>query len=203
MRSFFQRWAGAPAALAAGFMLALAGCLSAPKSSTGATATVATSTVAIDHIAQRYLAEENFKRISEYFTGRENKSGRVIERTDPKQRTGYYFIVDLAWHPGVVLPAGTRAELQYIRSDNPAPRTAEFTFSSATGTWPEIYLGLTGADWPQDEFTITAYKLTLEDAQGRVLAERQSFLWALPDAVTPAVASTPAAPATAAAPSNP
>jgi hypothetical protein len=135
----------------------------------------------------------DFQRISEYFTGVENKTGRVIERTDPKVRGGYYFIISLAWHPGTVLPAGTQAEIDYISSESPVPRQAKFVFSSATGTWPEICLGLTGADWPNKERTIVAYKLTLEDAAGQVLASQQSFLWSLPDSAVPGVvAATPA-----------
>jgi hypothetical protein len=141
--------------------------------------------VAINHVDAQYMEAANFRRISEYFTGVENKSGRVIERTDPKERAGYYFIINLAWHPGTVLPAGTQAEIGYIRSDTPTPRTAKFVFSSATGTWPEICLGL----------TLVAYKLTLEDAAGKVLASRQSFLWNLPDSPAPVAAATAPVPA--------
>jgi hypothetical protein len=180
--------------LAAGLGL-LAGCSTPPASATSGPTEVSSPGVAISHVDHHYMEAANFQRISEYFTGVENKTGRVIERTDPKERAGYYFIVNLAWHPGTVLPAGTQAELDYIRSDNPAPRQAKFVFSSATGTWPEICLGLTGAAWPEKTLTIMAYKLTLEDAGGKVLASRQSFLWSLPDSTAPVAATAAPAPA--------
>ena len=194
MRSLSPPRVWATALLAAGLGL-LAGCSTPPASATSGSTEVSSPGVVIQHVDHHYMEAANFRRISEYFTGVENKSDRVIERTDPRERAGYYFIISLAWHPGIVLPAGTQAELDYIRSDNPAPRHAKLVFSSATGTWPEICLGLTGADWPDKLSTIVAYKLTLEDAAGKVLASRQSFLWSLPDNAAPAAAT--------AAPANP
>lgn len=178
-------WAAGMLAVAcAGLM----GC-STPKSATSGPAGTSTAGVEIKYVDHHWVDAVNFKRISEYFTGVENKSGRVIERTDPKERAGYYFIVDLAWHPGVVLPAGTVAELDYVRNDNAIAKHAKFVFSEDTGTLPEFCLGLTGADWKNKDETIIAYKLTLEDTAGKVLATRQSFLWALPDNVSGATAA--------------
>jgi len=174
----------ARAAGAAGLLLALAGCWSAPLGPTsGSPVAPINANVTIKAIAQRYIDGDKFKRISEYFDGVENKGGQIIERSQPGDRTGYYFIVDLDWHPGVTLPKGTKAELQYIRSDTPSAQTANFTFSSDTGTWPEILLGLTGSDWPRADFGIVAYKLTFRTADGTVLADHESFLWALPRSI--------------------
>ena len=196
MRSLPPARVWATALLAAGLTL-LGGCSTPPTSATSGPTGVSSPGVEIDHVDHHYMAAANFQRISEYFTGVENKSDRVIERTDPKQRAGYYFIVNLAWHPGMVLPAGTQAELDYISGDIPAPRHAKFIFSTATGTWPEICLGLTGADWTDKSAQIVAYKLTLEDAAGKVLAARQSFLWALPEKTDTATTTAAAAPAPA------
>jgi hypothetical protein len=165
----------------AGLAVALGGCLSAPQGPTSAGAIPPTGgNVSINAVAQRYIEESHFKRISEYFTNTENKGGNIIERTDPQQRTGYYFIVDLDWRLGVVIPAGTKAVLDYIRADNPAPRQAVFTFSTAASTWSEIFLGLTGADWPSATTELVAYRLRLETADGQLLAEHKSFLWDMP-----------------------
>jgi hypothetical protein len=165
--------------------------------------------VRIAYVTSRYIEAEKFMRISEYFTGVESKSGRIIERTDPTQRTGYYFIVDLSWHPGVVLPKGTKVELDYVRNDIAAPQHAEFTFPAAAGTWPEIFLGLTGAAWPRDDLSIVAYQITLEDPDGTTLAEQESFLWGLPplktepdDKVAAATGAPTASSATTAAPAT-
>jgi hypothetical protein len=171
-------WARAVLALG---LCALAGCSSPPASATSAPAGVGTDGVAITHVDQRYIEDMDFRRISEYFTGQENTSGRLIERTDPQQRAGYYFIVSLAWHPHTTLPAGTQADVDYIRKDDPQPRHAHFTFSAPTGTFNEILLGLTGTDWTDQDATMVAWKVTLKDAAGAVLADRQSFLWSLPE----------------------
>ena len=110
--------------------------------------------------------------------------------------------MDLDWNPGTVLPKGTLVRLDYIRTDSPTPRHANYAFSESTGTWPEFLLGLTGSDWPRADLGIVAYQLTLYDPQGSVLDKRQSFLWALPPSVgrvDPAgLSAAPAAPAVSA-----
>ncbi|MGA2053532.1 MAG: hypothetical protein ABSH19_09490 [Opitutales bacterium] len=195
----------AQAGFAAGLAALLGGCLSAPQGPTseGAAGPVG-GNVSINAVAQRYIDGSHFKRITEYFDNEENKGGHIIERTDPKDRTGYYFIVDLDWHPGVVMPKGTKVVLDYIRGDNTTPREAVFTFPNDQGTWSEVFLGLTGADWPSATTELVAYKLTFETASGQVLASHQSFLWALPDLAqkAPAVASDGGNTTTAAATSS-
>jgi hypothetical protein len=202
----------AQAGFLAGLAAMLGGCLSAPQGPTTEHTVSATGgNVSIDSVAQRYIDAGRFKRISEYFDDQENKGGHVVERTQPNDRTGYYFIVDLDWHPGVIMPAGTKVVLDYIRGDNPTPRQAVFTFPKAASTWSEIFVGLTGSDWPSATMELVAYKLTIETADGTVLAQHKSFLWDLPDlkkstdsapktAVnTPAAGNSTAAPAASAA----
>ncbi len=193
MRIFSHRQAWTGAALAAALLL-LPAC-QMPTSATSTAPGVSTEGVAIAHVDHRYIAAQDFVRISEYFTGKENPSGRLIERTDPAERGGYYFIVSLTWHPGVELPAGTQADVDYIRSDDPDARHAHFVFAEPTGTLPEILLGLTGKDWTDKNTKLTAYKVTLKDAAGKVLSDHQSFLWALPEPAKLADATpTPAKP---------
>jgi hypothetical protein len=182
MTHAWHRRVFAQAGLAAGLAAVLGGCLSAPQGPTSAGAAPEPGgNVSIDAVAQRYIDGSHFMRITEYFDYQENKGGHIIERTDPKDRTGYYFIVDLDWHPGVVMPKGTKVVLDYIRGDNTTPRQAVFTFPNDQGTWSEVFLGLTGADWPSATTEMVAYKLTFETADGKVLASHQSFLWNLPD----------------------
>lgn len=194
MRAPSSRRLWTRAGLAAALAL-FAGCSSPPSSATSGPASISTPGVAISHIDHRYIPAQDFVRISEYFTGKENSSGRLILRTDPADRAGYYFIISLAWHPGVTLPAGTQADVDYIRGDDPRPRHAHFVFTGNTGTFTEILLGLTGPDWTDKNLKLTAYKVTLKDADGKLLADRQSFLWQLPPAATVAVnAPAPAQP---------
>ena len=65
----------------------LFGCVSARKP--------ALSSVEIEEIKPRYIETEQFKRISEYLTGKENAGDRVILRSSPDERSGYYFTLIL------------------------------------------------------------------------------------------------------------
>ena len=65
----------------------LFGCVSARKP--------ALSSVEIEEIKPRYIETEQFKRVSEYLTGKENAGDRVILRSSPDERSGYYFTLIL------------------------------------------------------------------------------------------------------------
>ncbi len=188
MRSLPHRQAWALAVLAVGLLLPAA-CSSPPKSATSAPPGISTDGVAISHVDQRNIDDLEFRRISEYFTGQENTSGRIIERTNPQQRAGHYFIISLEFHPRTTLPRGTQADLDYIRKNHAETQHQHFTFSADAGTWNEILLGLTGTDWPDNNETIVAWKITLKNASGKVLADDQSFLWGIPDPAPVAAAT--------------
>ena len=124
-----------------------------------------------------YGADE-FKRISEYFDGRENTGGRVIRRTHPDLREGYYFVVRVK-NPGPAL-AGTVFRLQVVTPSSADPRT--FTFPADVPAGSQLYdLGLTGADWAGEKIRPVAWKMELVAPDGRVVDARQSFLWAMPE----------------------
>jgi hypothetical protein len=106
----------------------------------------------------------SFKRISEYFDGREN--------------TGYYFLVRVA---NTGAPRSVTARLTIISSANGKPR--DFSFTPALGGGDTVFhLGLTGADWPDAKASPVAWKLELTDAGGQVLASEKSYLWEKPAA---------------------
>jgi hypothetical protein len=118
----------------------------------------------------------SFKRISEYFDGKENTGGELVLRTHPEQRGGYYFLVRAA-NPGK--PRAVTARLQVITETEAKPR--EFTFAPALKTGDTVFhLGLTGPDWPEAAATPVAWKLDLTDADGKVLATAKSYLWDKP-----------------------
>ncbi len=124
-----------------------------------------------------YGADE-FKRISEYFDGRENTGGRVIRRSHPGIREGYYFVIRVK-NPGPAL-SGTVFRLQVVTPAGPDPRV--FTFSADVPAGSQVYdLGLTGADWPSQKIRPVAWKMELVGPDGRVVDARQSFLWAMPE----------------------
>ena len=118
-----------------------------------------------------------FKRISEYFTNRENTSGIVISRSRADSRSGFYFLIRIK-HPGVALP-GAKFILHVITARS--PETSTYTFPINVGPGTEVFeLGLTGPDWPFKKEHPVAWDLEVRAADGRLLAATQSFLWSQP-----------------------
>ncbi len=148
--------------------------------------------VTIKRVTWRWIPERSFKRISEYLGGDENKGGRVIERTDPNRREGFYFIVSLHWKPGSLVLMGSTIDIEYVRTSLAEPAKKTFLIPDSAGTFPEIFLGLTEPEWADPQAAVTAWKVTLKDPLGNVIDSAQSFLWAIPEPAN-AAAAAPAA----------
>ena len=147
-----------------------AGCALTPKQ--------AVTSIEIEKIEPRYIETEQFKRISEYMTGRENLGDRVILRTQPEHRAGYYFILVLD-NDVRRLPNGTVVIGEFYTSQSLGKQTHEFTLPSQRASTDEIFVGLTGEDWPEKDGVPAAWRFTIKDANGAVLGEKQSYLWSL------------------------
>jgi len=132
--------------------------------------------VRIAHVYFGWRDADSFKRIAEYFDGREHTGGQVILRTHPKQRSGYYFLARLA-HTGA--PVETRLVLQIITPEAAAPKVFQFS-----ATLPDhdivLNLGLTGADWPDKSVNVVAWKLEVLGPGDKLLATETSYLWDKP-----------------------
>jgi len=146
------------------------GCALTPKQ--------AVTSIEIEKIEPRYIETEQFKRISEYMTGRENLGDRVILRTQPEHRAGYYFILVLD-NDVRRLPNGTVVVGEFYTSQSLGKQTHEFTLPSQRASTDEIFVGLTGEDWPEKDGVPAAWRFTIKDANGAVLGEKQSYLWSL------------------------
>lgn len=120
----------------------------------------------------------SFRRVSEYFTGKENTGGITILRTHPEQRAGFYWLVRVKNGGGRL--AGARFELRVIPPDHPQPRHFAFPVDLPAGR-ALFDLGLTGGDWTKPDAGPAAWRLQLLDGTGKVLAVEKSFLWALPE----------------------
>jgi hypothetical protein len=118
-----------------------------------------------------------FHRISEYFDGRENFGGRIVRRTHPDVRSGFYFLARVK-NTGGLIPGATFV-LQVVAGANPQPRTFTFPVDIPAGG-KVCDLGLTGADWPDSKVYPIAWSLVLKAADGSTLASAQSFLWSKP-----------------------
>ena len=146
------------------------GCALTPKQ--------AVTSVEIEEIEPRYIETEQFKRISEYMTGREHVGDRVILRTQPEYRAGYYFILVLDNNVRR-LPNGTVVIGEFYAPHSLGKHTHEFTLPSQRASTDEIFIGLTGEDWPEKDGVPAAWRFTIKDANGAVLGEQQSYLWSL------------------------
>jgi hypothetical protein len=119
-----------------------------------------------------------YMRISEYFNGRVNMGGRIILRTHPEARAGFYFLVRVK--TDLALVSGVRFVVQMILPSSPLPKT--FIFPTDLPAHGKVYeLGLTGIDWPGKKIYPVAWKLDLLGADGQLLSTQQSFLWSKPN----------------------
>ncbi len=135
--------------------------------------------LSINHISGRYIPAGLFKRISEYFTGVENKDGKIIERSQPDSRGGYYLIVTLDLFSNS-FPENSVFVVEYIHSDNRRPQMQIFPLLEPHPCAREAFLGLTGDDWPSPDRTMVAWKVSILAPNGKLIAEPQSYLWDLP-----------------------
>lgn len=134
--------------------------------------------VKIVDVMPRYIEAETFKRISEYMTGRENPGKRVIIRTNPRQRDGYYFVLIIDRNVRK-LPPDAYIQGEFYTSKSLDLQTHRFEFPSILPNTREIFIGLTGDDWPQEGAVPAAWRFTIKNSQEQILAQEQSYLWSL------------------------
>lgn len=120
----------------------------------------------------------SFKRIAEYFDGKEHSGRETIVRSHPDQRTGFYFLVRVK-NPGAVQKV--QFSLQLIEQGVPAPRTTVFPTELKSG--PQVVLlGLTGPEWQDPKAQPVAWHVQVLTEDGQVLVAEKSYLWEKPAA---------------------
>ncbi|MGJ8639291.1 MAG: hypothetical protein ACSHYA_07840 [Opitutaceae bacterium] len=134
------------------------------------------TSVEIEEIKPRLIEDEEFKRIDEYLTGKEQTGNRLIIRTDSDVRTGYYFVLVLD-EKVRRLPAGTQVIGEFHTAKSVEVQEHVFTLPSKRPKTKEIFVGLTGEDWPKGSITPAAWRFTIKDANGAVLATKHNYLW--------------------------
>lgn len=145
-------------------------------SSTNTTRPQAITSIEIIEIKPRYIETESFIRISEYLTGAENVGDRVIIRSQPENRTGYYFTLLLDTNVRKLAP-GTVIVGEFFTPFSKTAQTFNFKLPAKRASTDEIFIGLTGSDWPDPDAIPAAWRITINDANGEQLAQEQSFLW--------------------------
>lgn len=123
-----------------------------------------------------------FQRISEYFTRVENDGDWIVRRTQPVNRSGYYFLARVR-HRAVSL-MGAKFVLHIIVPSSPDPK--DYIFPANVDPGEHVFqLGITGSDWPNKGTHPVAWRLDLRAPDGHLLAWQQSFMWEKPGAQTP------------------
>lgn len=130
----------------------------------------------ISYVLPRFLNDAQTRSIYEVFTGDEINYGKLTLRTNPEKRAGMYFFVMFGYEPDDIALACT-FELSVDSTADSKTRTYKFTVPETHSVTREVVLGLTGADWPNPKAKVNAWKLVLKSPSGKVLAQKQSWLW--------------------------
>lgn len=150
--------------------------LSMTAAATAATVPGKDGEVTVVRVFSGWKEGASFKRISEYFTGKENSGDVVVLRTHDEQRSGFYFFLRLN-NPGASAPV--KVKLEVITPTD--KQTKDFSFSTELKPGANLFdLGLTGEDWLDSKANPVAWKIDFVTADGRLLASEKSYLWEKP-----------------------
>ncbi len=130
----------------------------------------------IKNIYPEYLEDARLDRIYDYFSDKETIGPWAICRTHSDVKEGLYFIIILD-HSINMLPKQTVIKINIISTENSEPITYNLTLQNISLKSKEIYAGLTGTDWPDENKNLLAWKVALISEDKIVLAERKSYLW--------------------------
>ena len=67
--------------------------------------------------------------------------------------------------------------VDWVSSIIPDVQSKEIPIANQNFWDREVFIGLTGKDWPDASSKLFAWRLRLLDGQGNIIASRQSFLW--------------------------
>lgn len=136
------------------------------------------SATELTFLGWHHMEARAFTRITEYLDpeGGERTGNRSVVRTDPSRRTGLYLVFRLDSLPQSP-PVSINARLDYLSAEGKNEQTYEFPMIWENHT-REIWIGLTSdADGVRNPDPLVAWRLTLRDADGRLVTSNDSFLW--------------------------
>lgn len=123
-----------------------------------------------------YFKTADFKRIPEFFTGREYSGSKVYCRSDPLSREGFYFIVKVSASRDE-LSNNAHWKLDWISPKNLESQSIDIPIDNPDIFGKEVFIGLTGEDWTDSSVRPLAWRLSLLNSEKGIIAESQSFLW--------------------------
>lgn len=141
------------------------------------TFSAAAADVELVRVWPQWRSAESFERIGEFFGLGDATLREPVIRTQPKDRSGLYFLVRVKTDTPL---ESARFVIDIVRPD--ALDAKSYTFPVSVPRKSTVFhLGLSGEDWPggKDAHPV-AWRLSLVDAGGREVAADQSFLWAKP-----------------------
>ena len=126
----------------------------------------------------RYFDAGELQTLSAYFSSTFTSRGRVIVRTDETAVEGLYFQLLLEeeldqW------PNELTLKVWYWEPDDLEATQRELELTPAELSTREVWIGLTGDDWPDPDAIPVAWKVEIEDRSGGMIADWKSFLWSL------------------------
>jgi hypothetical protein len=121
---------------------------------------------------------DSFQSLYENHTGRELTGKWDVMRSHPEDRAGLYFLARIE-NPGGELRGGTLV-VRVITQKSPGVKSYDFP-ADVPGGSHLFELGLTGKDWTGPRVAPVAWEVELDDADGRVLIRKTSYLWEKPD----------------------
>jgi hypothetical protein len=123
-----------------------------------------------------YFTVRDFKRVPEFFTGKEFSGWKVYCRTNRADREGFYFVVKVT---GDVPPSSADCHwlLEWITPLDLTAQQKKVSLPDQNISGKEVFIGLTGSDWPDPSVHPIAWSLSLVDSEEGILGKSQSFLW--------------------------
>lgn len=130
----------------------------------------------IRQMEYEYLEDVGFRRIWEYFTGREYAGGDIILRSNPECRSGLYFVFEV---DGECLGGRECAyvELRYRKLGDMEMHVEGQVVNAFGRGWQRVLYGLTGVG--ENQVVPIAWSIrVLSEARDETLASAGSYLWA-------------------------
>ena len=123
----------------------------------------------------RFHPENDFVRLSEFFTGRENTGNFTILRSQ-KRRSGLYFYVPLE-ESKIKVEKIHSFKLSIIDSRNLTSRNFKFQMSRKGKRQKRILLGITGDDWDEKDDRLIAWEIKILGENDKDFQVAMSSLW--------------------------
>jgi hypothetical protein len=131
----------------------------------------------LDDVVMCYKSENDFRTLTEWWTGRRTDDGRCVLRSEEGRREGLYWVLRFS-KPLSLLKFCRFVVLRYIPSGALDLREWRGELKDMEHAWVcEIYLGMTGDLSLRCLEDVAAWYLELQNEEGEVIEKKQSFLW--------------------------